>query len=120
MTNSDNFINISGGSFQGSAIGIGHVEQHGSAIDTGAGLAELRALLARKSDEIVALGRDDDERAELSHELRKIEKEIATPEPDAAAVRTRWKSVLALLEGVLTAGTKIAGITELIQKIFGG
>jgi len=120
MTGSGNSINISGGTFHGNAVGIGHVEHHGAAIDTAAGLAQLREMLAQNAAEIVALGRGEDEQTDLRHEVRKIEKELAIEEPDGAVVTTRWKSVLAVLDGALAAGTKIAGITELVYKVFGG
>jgi hypothetical protein len=121
MTSSGaNSINISGGTFHGNAVGIGHVEHHGAAIEATTGLAQLREMLALNAAEIVALGRGADEQADLRHEVRKIEKELETDEPDGAVVRTRWKSVLAVLDGALAAGTKIAGITELVHKVFGG
>jgi len=113
-------IKITGGTFQGSAIGIGRTEQHGAAFRASATVEDLRTALAAGSAEIVALGRDEDERNDLRHELRKIEKELQGDEPEGAAVRTRWKSVLAALEGVRTAGTAVVGITELVRQLFGG
>lgn len=85
----------------------------------GATLGDLRHALAAGSAEIVALGRDEDERSDLGHELRKIDQELAAAEPDGAAVTTRWRSVLKVLDGVVATGTTVAGITELIGKIFG-
>jgi hypothetical protein len=113
-------VNITGGTFQGSAIGIGHVEQHGATFGPDARLADLRAMVTDASDDIVAAGADDEERSDLRHELRKIERELATENPDGSAVRARWNSVLAVLDGALAAGSKIAGITELVHQLFGG
>jgi hypothetical protein len=113
-------INITGGTFQGSAIGIGHVEQHGAAFGSDERIADLRTMIAAARDDIIADGANDEERADLRHEVRKIERELAAEKPDGSAVQTRWKSVLAVLDGALAAGSKIAGITELVHQVFGG
>jgi hypothetical protein len=65
------------------------------------------------------LGRDDEERSDLRHEVRKIQKALAVGEPDGNTIRTRWNAVLQVVKDVMGAGTTITGITELIQQLFG-
>jgi hypothetical protein len=113
-------VKITGGTFQGSAVGIGHVEQHGATFRPDRSLDDLRRLLDETREQILDSGADDEKRARIAHELREIDEELADDEPDGLAVRTRWNSVLKVLDGALAAGTKIAGITELVHKIFGG
>lgn len=120
MTSYRNSIKITGGTFQGNAIGIGHTEQLGDTIGATAGIDELRARISAQSDEIVALGRDEDQRAELRDELRRIQQELSAATPDGSAVKSRWKAVLAVLDAALAASTKIAGITALVRDIFNG
>jgi hypothetical protein len=115
--NKRNSIDISGGNFEGNAIGIGHVEHHG--VVTQASVADLRAALAAAAPEIIGRGRDEDEQAEIRHEVRKIEQELSAPEPDGAAVKTRWKSVLSVLGDAVTVSEHIARITDLVVGLFG-
>ena len=117
MTEGRNTIRISGGTFQGSAVGIGHVEQPGYA--AGPSVAALRAALAAVAPALVESAGSEDDRADIRHEIRKIDQELAVPEPDAAAVRSRWKSVLAVLGEALAAGEQVARITELVRTLFG-
>jgi len=117
VTNGHNSIHISGGSFQGSAVGIGHVEQHGYA--PGSSVADLRAALAAAAPELVSLGETEEDQAGIRHEIRKIDQELDADEPDGAAVHTRWKSVLAVLGGATAAGEQVVKITELMRTLFG-
>src|SRR3954452_22941448 len=105
MTGERNTIRISGGNFRGSAVGIGHVEQHGYA--SGPSVADLRAALMAAVPELVGAGRTEDDQADIRHEIRKIDQELGTPEPDGAAVRSRWKSVLATLGNAVAAGEQV-------------
>ena len=90
-------VKITGGTFQGSAIGIGHTEQHGATFGPEPDLADLRTLLAEAREQILAGGADDDKRARIAHELREIDEELAADKPDGPAVRTRWNAVLKVL-----------------------
>lgn len=119
MKGERNLIKITGGTFSQSAIGIGRTEQHGSAVGSAVRLADLRTELAARHDEIVAHGRSAEEREDLRHELRKIREELNKDEPDGPAVKSRWRSILEVLEGALVAGTTITGITELVRQVFG-
>ncbi|SHN76880.1 hypothetical protein SAMN05660350_02453 [Geodermatophilus obscurus] len=115
--NDRNSIEISGGSFQGSAIGIGHVEHHG--VVAQGSVADLRTALAASAPELIGHGRNEEDEAEIRHEIRKIDQELAAPEPDGAAVKTRWKSVLSALGDAATASEQIARITDLVTELFG-
>jgi hypothetical protein len=119
MTHDGKSIKITGGTFNSSAIGIGRIEQRVVTVGSDSGLAELRAMVAAHAAEIVALGRDEDRRDEIRHELRKIEQELGGEAPDGSAVKTRWKAVLAVLDGALDATRKVADITDLVQRVFG-
>jgi hypothetical protein len=119
MTDDRNSIRISRSAVHNSAIGIGEVTLHHTEA-AARGLADLRTALATQADGIIGLGRDNDERDELRHELRKIRQELEHDTPDGVAVRTRWKSVLAVLGTALASSAHIAQITELVVTVFAG
>lgn len=119
MTDERNSIRISRSAVHNSAVGIGEVRLHHAEVGA-RGLPDLRAALAVRADGIVGLGRDDEERDELRHELRKIRQELEQDNPDGEAVRTRWKSVLAVLGTALASSAHIAQITELVMTVFAG
>jgi len=112
-----NTIRIEGGQFEGNAIGIVHVEQHG--VVTQGSVADLRSALAAAEREIIGRGRTEDEQAEMRHELRKIDQELSAQSPDGAAVTTRWKSVLGVLGDAATVSEQIVRITDLVMGLFG-
>lgn len=114
-----NSISITGGSFQSSAIGIGQVHQRNTTIGAESSASELRALLADHAVELAALGRTADDRDEIQHEIRAIDRELEQEDPSGPVVRSRWQAVLDALDGVLRAGGKLSEITDLMHKVFG-
>jgi hypothetical protein len=116
--NPGNSISITGGTFQGSAIGIGHTHQHGATIGAVAGPADLRALLAERAPEIVELGPADD-RSGIRHEIDAIDRELGRDEPSGPVVKSRWETVLSVLDSAVKAGSRLSEITDLVHKVFG-
>jgi hypothetical protein len=114
-----NSISITGGTFQGSAIGIGHTHQHGATIGAVAGPADLRELLTGHAAEIIAAGRSGDDRAAIQHEIGAMERELGRAEPNGPVVKSRWQAVLESLDGVVKASGSLAQVTELVNRIFG-
>lgn len=102
----------------GSAVGDGNVVANNTINWTDA--TDSRLLLELR--EAVALLRAEVEKdaanAHAVYELRTIEAEIAKPEPDPGAIRTRWDQVKALL-GPLQHAANIATITALFLRVFG-
>jgi len=82
-------------------------------------VADLRSALIAAEPEIIGRGRNEDEQAEIRHELRKIDQELNAQEPDGAAVTTRWKSVLGVLGDAATASEQIVRVTDLVMGLFG-
>jgi hypothetical protein len=83
-------------------------------------LQALRAALAEATEEITTRGGTPEKCTDIEHELRKMGQEVESEKPDAEAVRFRWKSVLAILDGAVAAGTRINQISELVHRLFGG
>jgi hypothetical protein len=113
--------NVHGRDFQGANIGNEHNTQHnyyGSAAGT-ASLDALRAALDEHGDRVVALGRTADDQAALRHEVAATRRELAAEEPSSAAVRVRWKAVLAILGTALAMNADVAQITQFVMELFG-
>jgi hypothetical protein len=119
MSGRDTF-NISNNQFNNSAV-VNHGVIYGGDIDQrGADLRALREAVAEARQEIVGQATDPGDRADAEHELGKIERELRGEEPDGPTVRLRWNSVLAVLDGAVAAGGRIAQVSDLVHKLFGG
>lgn len=114
-----NRISISGGSFHQSAVGTGSIRQTNYGGPDGVSVDDLRSLLADARGELLALGRDDQERATLAQRVDQVESDLSEPEPDPDIVRGGWKSVLKVLDAGARASESISKITDLVAGLFG-
>ena len=112
-------ITISGGDLRYANIGNEHNTQHNHHGPATGSLDALRAALGENGDRVVALGRSADERVTLRHEIAATRRELATDQPDAAAVRVRWQAVLAVLGTTLAMNADVAQITQFVMDLFG-
>jgi hypothetical protein len=122
MSRKHNTVSIVGSKVENSAIGIGHVEQHGARTQTGSTPEQLRALLGTHATDLVGAGRDDDERAGIRHDLKEIDKLLGGVRPDPVAVRLRWASVRDTVDRPDTpeaVADAVATIGENVRATFG-
>lgn len=113
---SSNRITVTGGTFTGSAVGIGRTEVHNAgAVSVG----DLREALRAHHDEIVALGRDDAGRRRVAGHIEQVVEELEAPEPDKDVVRGGWKSVLKVLGTGAAAAEGLTKVTDLVTALFG-
>ena len=113
-----NKITVSGGTFTGSAVSNEHAEVHTGTVSQ-VTVGDLRAALRDHRDQIVALGRDDDERRRVAGRIEQVVEELEAPEPDADVVRGGWKSVLKVLDVGARTAESITQITDLVTALFG-
>ena len=113
-----NKITVSGGTFTGSAVSNEHAEVHTGTVSQ-VTVGDLRAALRDHRDQIVALGRDDDERRRVAGRIEQVVEELEAPEPDADVVRGGWKSVLKVLDVGARTAESITKITDLVTALFG-
>ena len=116
---STNKITVSGGTFTGSAVGIGHVTLQNSGTSSQITVDDLRQALRSHHDEIVALARDDVERARVAGRIEQVAEELDAAEPEADVVRGGWKSVLKALDVGARAADSVAKITDLVTGLVG-
>jgi hypothetical protein len=116
---SRNEIRVSGGTFTGSAVGIGQTAVHNSGTVAQVTLGDLLEALAARRDEIVALGRDDADRRRVAGRIEQVVEELDASEPDADVVRGGWKSVLKALDVGARAAESVSTITDLVSSLFG-
>ncbi len=118
-----NSIKVTGGTFNGVALGIGRTVQHGAVrvgdVAADEQLDRLRIALGDARDSIVAAAGTEKGRSELAYEVHKIEEELAEPKPDAANVRSRWAQVQKVLDPLAATTKNIAQITNLVTTLFG-
>jgi hypothetical protein len=114
-----NEITVSGGTFTNANFGIGKVTQnnHGTG-GTSMTVADLRTALEEKGERIVALGRTEQERGALRHEIAATTRELAADEPDGPAVRFRWKAVTTILGAALAVNADVAQISQFVIDLF--
>jgi hypothetical protein len=123
MSRRNNSVNITNSTLHNSAVAGRDAVHGGTGEQRAADLATLRAALAEAGKEIAersAGGADAGAAADAAYEARKMEQELRAEEPDGETVRFRWKSVLAALDGVVAAGGRIAQVSDLVHKLFGG
>lgn len=117
-------MNITGGTFIGSAVGYDNKASHNTVtvggVQAQASLDDLRAVLAAVRNELVGAATSPDMQSDVRYEVRKMEEELAKEKPDGSVVRSRWEQVGAMLGPLAAASGSITQITDLITKIFGG
>jgi hypothetical protein len=116
---SNNKITVSGGTFTGTAVGIGHIAVHNSGSVSQVTVGDLREALAAHRDELVALAGDDAGRRRVAGRIEQVVEELDAPEPDGDVVRGGWKSVVRALDVGARAAESIAKITDLVTALFG-
>ena len=117
--NSRNTVNITNSTLNNSAVAGRDAGQHTDASQRINELSTLRTALAEAAEEIAGHAKTPEQRADLEHELRKMDQEVRAEQPDGEKVRFRWRSVLEALDGAVLAGTRIGQITELVHRLFG-
>jgi hypothetical protein len=55
----------------------------------------------------------------VADRLDEIDKQLASGKPDAAIVRSRWRSISELITGAGDAAGSFKSIAELVQQLFG-
>ena len=126
MSGRNNTVNITNSTLRNSAVAGRDAVHGGTGEQRAADLTILRAALAEIGTQIAeratggSADADAGDPADAAYELRKMDQELAAEEPDGDAVRFRWKSVLAALDGVVAAGGRIAQVSDLVHKLFGG
>jgi DNA-binding GntR family transcriptional regulator len=118
--NSRNTVNITNSTLNNSAVAGRDAAQRTDASQRTNDLSALRTALAEAAGEIAGHASTPERRADVEHELRKMDQEVRAEAPDGAKVRFRWRSVLEALDGAVVAGTRIGQITELVHRLFGG
>lgn len=118
MASESNRIEITGGTFTGSAVGnrdvrVTHV--HGA---REVAIGDLRATLAAERAGIVGLGADQEQRSRLSSGVEQVEDELRTEQPDGDVVRGGWKRVLRVLDGAAAASGSVGRISQAIAALF--
>ncbi|GAA1862519.1 hypothetical protein GCM10009836_48520 [Pseudonocardia ailaonensis] len=111
-------ITISGGTFAGSAIGIGKVTVNNGDVQQ-VTVDDLRSALAGGRQKLLDAAPDETSRARVATAVEELQEELEVPEPDGDVVRGGWKRVLRLLDGGAKAAESIATITELVSSLFG-
>lgn len=122
-----NSVTVSGGTFVGSVVGAGELDNHAQVTSAGIGsgpsVEELRTLLAATRADLVAAGRNDIERAIIDDRIVHMIDALDSDEPVPEPVRSRWTRVREIVDGAAASGTAAAGavtaIGEMVRALFG-
>jgi hypothetical protein len=94
--------------------------QHHHTLSTSreAELADLRERLVTGHSQIVGAAASAEQYDALTAGLRAVRRMVDEPQPPAAAIRTRWQTILDTTD-VLAGSGAAAAITALVQDLFG-
>jgi hypothetical protein len=111
-------ITITGGTFTGSAVGVGEVRVTNAGPSTTT-IGDLQGLLTAERARLVGAAPTPEAGEKVSSAVEALEDELASSEPDGETVRGTWKRIQKLIDGGASVAGSVAKISEAVGTIFG-